>query len=57
MNLKHSIQSKKNEPNAEIYLAQKELLSSLKFDLVSLEKFEERLESTTVKTSRYKNGS
>ena len=41
--------SKKNEPNAEIYLAQKELLSSLKFDLVSLEKFEERLESTTSK--------
>ena len=35
--------AKKNEPNAEIYLAQKELLSSLKYDLVTVESFEERL--------------
>ena len=39
--------AKKNEPNAEIYLAQKELLSSLKYDLVTLENFEERLEHIT----------
>ena len=40
-------EAKKNEPNAEIYLAQKELLSSLKYDLVTLENFEERLEHIT----------
>ena len=45
--------AKKNEPNAEIYLAQKELLSSLKYDLVTLESFEERLEhEVSCKTSR-----
>ena len=39
--------TKQNEPNAEIYLAQKELLSSLKYDLVTLENFEERIKQAT----------
>ena len=42
-------EAKKNEPNAEIYLAQKELLSSFKYDLVTLEDFEEKLAHTTSK--------
>ena len=41
--------AKKNEPNAEIYLAQKELLSSLKYDLVTVESFEERLSEVSEK--------
>ena len=41
--------TKQNEPNAEIYLAQKELLSSLKYDLVTLENFEERIKQATSK--------
>ena len=41
--------AKKNEPNAEIYLAQKELLSSLKYDLVTVESFEERLNEVSAK--------
>ena len=41
--------AKKNEANAEIFLAQKELLSSLKYDLVTLESFEEELKIITSK--------
>ncbi len=40
-------EAKKNEPNAEIYLAQRELLSSLTQDLVTLESFEKRLNAVS----------
>ena len=47
--LERLYEEKKGEPNAEIFLAQKELLSSLKYDLVTLEDFEERLHEISTK--------